>query len=106
MICLGSFRCISNNCPEGYRTEHGKCIDIDECHLGIHTCPGSREILSSNLTNKKLFLENARCINIVGSFRCKCIEGFEPNKRKISKFLGAIQSKKTYFMKFLKKIEQ
>ena len=54
-IFLGSFRCISNNCPEGYRTEHGKCIDIDECHLGVHTCPGSREILSSNLTNNFFF---------------------------------------------------
>ena len=43
----GSFRCISNNCPEGYRTEHGKCIDIDECHLGIHTCPGKKNDFGS-----------------------------------------------------------
>ena len=46
---------MSNNCPEGYRTEHGKCIDIDECHLGIHTCPG-KNCLGRNLRVKRYWV--------------------------------------------------
>ena len=61
-------------------------VTLEFIHVQVKRMTLAREIKGSNFINN-IFLENARCINIVGSFRCKCIEGFEPNKRKISRFL-------------------
>ena len=41
LIHTGSYRCINNNCPDGYvRDDYGRCIDVDECAKGEHNCPG------------------------------------------------------------------
>lgn len=38
---LGSYRCVNNNCPDGFVAERGgRCIDVDECAKGEHHCPG------------------------------------------------------------------
>ena len=106
-IFLGSFRCISNNCPEGYRTEHGKCIDIDECHLGVHTCPGSREILSSNSTINKLFKKTQDVLILLVLSDVNVLKVLNRTKGKFRNFykFNAISLKWEFFMKFSKKIK-
>ena len=47
-------------CNHGYDLIKGKCIDIDECTMGLHDC-GANEI----------------CENSHGGFTCKCAEGQE-----------------------------
>ena len=65
----GSFECY---CQEGFipvKNEQKErqfqvgpdeiCVDLDECTIGMHMCPHEKT-----------------CINTVGSFKCKCGEGF------------------------------
>ena len=56
---IGTFMCI---CPDGYqqvgRTDD--CRDVNECVLNPDIC------------------RNGNCVNLQGSYRCDCYEGFEP----------------------------
>lgn len=55
----GSYKC---ECRKGFKFEDRKCIDIDECFLGIDECQ-----------------VNSHCVNKLGSYQCKCNEGFTGN---------------------------
>ncbi|KAK7496217.1 hypothetical protein BaRGS_00012627 [Batillaria attramentaria] len=80
----GSFRCAPKECPVGFRFDSvagecqriqcrrglrpnraGTCTDINECTENTHRC-----------------LRHQRCINVVGSYRCRslvnCPPGYEP----------------------------
>lgn len=49
-------------CPEGY-SQVGltdDCRDVDECSVNPHLC------------------QNGQCLNLEGTFRCDCFDGFEP----------------------------
>ena len=35
------------------------CLDMNECETGSHRCRG-----------------NAQCVNVIGSYRCTCPEGY------------------------------
>uniref|UniRef100_A0A8C5PCJ6 EGF containing fibulin extracellular matrix protein 2 n=1 Tax=Leptobrachium leishanense TaxID=445787 RepID=A0A8C5PCJ6_9ANUR len=51
-----------NPCPAGYQPDSqglGTCVDMDECAFELHDCLPSQE-----------------CVNIPGSFHCKCPEGY------------------------------
>lgn len=49
-----------SNCPQGYESDdQNGCVDIDECLYSLHDCQPSQH-----------------CINIVGSFRCECPDGY------------------------------
>ena len=54
-------------CPSGSSphlndvTNHGKCLDTDECETGTHKCP---DIITM-------------CENIFGGFICNCVSGYE-----------------------------
>ncbi|XP_048583421.1 fibrillin-1 isoform X2 [Nematostella vectensis] len=54
----GSFECL---CAKGYAIAKGTtaCVDVNECQTGQAMCH-----------------ENARCANLVGSYRCECKPGF------------------------------
>ncbi|KAI6175436.1 Fibulin-1 [Aphelenchoides bicaudatus] len=62
----GSYRCQEkgNLCASGYKMdqESGFCLDIDECLDGTHTCG------------------KLQCINMPGSFKCRCAAGYEFNE--------------------------
>lgn len=52
-------------CKSGYNfqvpaTRRGKCVDINECKSGLHSCDTKR----------------GRCINTIGSHRCVCKRGY------------------------------
>ncbi|KAK3772184.1 hypothetical protein RRG08_035225 [Elysia crispata] len=47
-------------CKEGYVSDCKDCLDVDECCEGIHNCDLSSE----------------KCVNIPGSFKCDCMDGF------------------------------
>ncbi|GFO41325.1 fibrillin-2-like [Plakobranchus ocellatus] len=48
------------SCKTGYVSDCKRCVDVDECSEGIHTCDLSSE----------------KCINNPGSFKCECLDGF------------------------------
>ena len=53
---LGSFEC---ECLPGYQGDGLVCLDIDECHHQLDVCKW-----------------NQKCVNLPGSYRCVCLEGF------------------------------
>ena len=58
---IGTFMCI---CPPGY-TQIGHiddCEDINECITTPNVCA------------------NGNCVNLQGSYRCDCYDGFEPSR--------------------------
>jgi hypothetical protein len=57
---IGTFMCI---CPEGYQQVGltDDCRDINECVTNPNVC------------------RNGNCINLQGSYRCDCYDGFEPS---------------------------
>ncbi|XP_064294038.1 fibrillin-2 isoform X2 [Phalacrocorax carbo] len=57
----GSFIC---HCQLGYSVKKGAtgCTDVDECEIGAHNCD-----------------THATCVNIPGSFKCSCREGWIGN---------------------------
>uniref|UniRef100_A0A5F9D267 Fibrillin-2 n=1 Tax=Oryctolagus cuniculus TaxID=9986 RepID=A0A5F9D267_RABIT len=57
----GSFIC---HCQLGYSVKKGStgCTDVDECEIGAHNCD-----------------MHASCLNIPGSFKCSCREGWVGN---------------------------
>lgn len=57
---IGTFICI---CPEGYQQVGltDDCRDINECVTKSNIC------------------RNGNCINLQGSYRCDCYDGFEPS---------------------------
>ncbi|XP_061481297.1 fibrillin-2 [Rhineura floridana] len=57
----GSFIC---HCQLGYSVKKGTtgCTDVDECEIGAHNCD-----------------LHALCVNVPGSFRCSCKEGWVGN---------------------------
>ncbi|XP_060119379.1 fibrillin-2-like [Heteronotia binoei] len=57
----GSFIC---HCQLGYSVKKGTtgCTDVDECEIGAHNCD-----------------LQASCVNVPGSFRCSCKEGWIGN---------------------------
>ncbi|XP_055847423.1 cartilage oligomeric matrix protein isoform X2 [Episyrphus balteatus] len=77
-ICVNlspGFRC--ERCPAGFQGNHANgysttylspsykrqiCRDIDECEIGLSLCD-----------------KNSECINTIGSYQCKCKEGFIAN---------------------------
>lgn len=56
----GTYTC---NCPKGYAEKAGRCLDVDECELGIDECTHD-------------------CFNIDGAYTCGCPAGFQigPNQ--------------------------
>ncbi|XP_041445954.1 EGF-containing fibulin-like extracellular matrix protein 2 isoform X2 [Xenopus laevis] len=51
-----------NTCPSGYQLDpqgQGSCVDVDECEHQLHDCLPSQD-----------------CINMLGSYHCKCPEGY------------------------------
>ncbi|CAG9539309.1 unnamed protein product [Cercopithifilaria johnstoni] len=59
-----SYRC---ECVKGYQAEYDndtelgwKCVDMNECERGEHKCD-----------------RNALCINLDGTFECRCADGYE-----------------------------
>ncbi|XP_030633001.1 cysteine-rich with EGF-like domain protein 1 [Chanos chanos] len=58
--CMGSGPARCKKCGTGYRFTGVKCLDVDECSEEVLACPGL----------------NAFCVNVEGSFRCDCAEGY------------------------------
>uniref|UniRef100_A0A8C8SY70 Latent-transforming growth factor beta-binding protein 1 n=1 Tax=Pelusios castaneus TaxID=367368 RepID=A0A8C8SY70_9SAUR len=52
----GSFQCLP--CQDGYRLQHGRCTDINECLEGEYCFP------------------HGECLNTDGSYTCLCAQGF------------------------------
>ena len=48
----------STKCAPGFVFRNGKCVDIDECAEGLHSCP-----------------DDAMCMNQKGSYSCQCRTG-------------------------------
>ncbi|XP_021100835.1 fibrillin-3 isoform X3 [Heterocephalus glaber] len=54
--CKGAFAC---RCPPGFTQRHQACFDQDECLAQPGPCGA-----------------HGRCLNVPGSFRCECYQGF------------------------------
>uniref|UniRef100_A0A1I8EDG2 EGF-like domain-containing protein n=1 Tax=Wuchereria bancrofti TaxID=6293 RepID=A0A1I8EDG2_WUCBA len=53
-------------CREGFaKNAGGECVDLDECRIGNSLCN-----------------RNARCVNTVGSYTCKCNIGYSGDGKK------------------------
>ncbi|XP_067412682.1 latent-transforming growth factor beta-binding protein 4 isoform X2 [Emydura macquarii macquarii] len=52
----GSFQCLP--CQDGYRLQHGRCTDVNECLEGEYCFP------------------HGECLNTDGSYTCLCAQGF------------------------------
>ncbi|XP_067427306.1 adhesion G protein-coupled receptor E5 isoform X2 [Thunnus thynnus] len=62
VLCLSLGTVLSNtDCPKGFSSVRQKCIDIHECDESDHN---------------ELCGDNAECLNTVGSFYCRCADGF------------------------------
>ncbi|GBO31999.1 hypothetical protein AVEN_86644-1, partial [Araneus ventricosus] len=66
---FGSFEC---GCPDGYKGHNGRiaepgevCEDIDECRETPSAC---------------WFYDNVKCVNLPGSYKCECLQGYEPSR--------------------------
>ncbi|OQR68721.1 latent-transforming growth factor beta-binding protein 4-like [Tropilaelaps mercedesae] len=66
-------------CPPGYLHNGHYCEDIDECALVTQ--------------NKRRICEHT-CVNIPGSFRCDCPNGFEPDPRSPAKCIDVDECKR------------
>lgn len=62
---IGSFRCL---CNEGFKISAGKCVDINECETGAHTCTGTGQRCINNATKDP------------GGYNCGCGPGYLGNK--------------------------
>jgi hypothetical protein len=47
---------------DGFEKLADKCVDVDECKLDIHECQA-----------------NSYCVNRIGSYKCRCKEGYHGN---------------------------
>ena len=57
LSCVGSYYCA---CKNGYLSvDDGYCEQVNECDLGYHSCN-----------------EMATCIDVPGSYTCKCNDGY------------------------------
>ncbi|XP_028967181.1 low-density lipoprotein receptor-related protein 2-like [Galendromus occidentalis] len=64
-VCVaskGKSGACQRKCRNGFRDYLGRCVDLDECSSGNHTC-----------------MQEERCINTIGSYRCDCPHGFHRN---------------------------
>lgn len=72
-------RCI---CERGFKAERlapgvERCVDMDECALANRSVlPRSPSLSSSSVPHGSYCPPNSRCVNTVGAFQCRCIEGF------------------------------
>ncbi|XP_044741825.1 fibulin-2-like isoform X2 [Chrysoperla carnea] len=100
----GGFRCEAPQCPSGKQLnpEGTRCVDIDECALGIHKCGSNEKCINKDggylcqclpghmlkgdrcedideceRFKGRTCAQNSICENTVGSFRCTCKEGFK-----------------------------
>ncbi|XP_061905874.1 adhesion G protein-coupled receptor E5 isoform X2 [Entelurus aequoreus] len=66
-LCLLSISAQSeeDECPIGFNLEDDRCIDNDECEVQVSAADSGP------------CRENAECINTVGSFSCKCLDGYQ-----------------------------
>uniref|UniRef100_A0A915PNJ4 Uncharacterized protein n=1 Tax=Setaria digitata TaxID=48799 RepID=A0A915PNJ4_9BILA len=67
MICTPVERSYRCECVKGYQAEYDndvelgwRCTDVNECERGEHKCD-----------------RNAICINLAGTFECRCTDGYE-----------------------------
>uniref|UniRef100_A0A8C0ZCH5 Fibrillin 1 n=1 Tax=Cyanistes caeruleus TaxID=156563 RepID=A0A8C0ZCH5_CYACU len=64
----GSFRC---ECPMGYN------LDFTGVHcIGVSLHSAFISLYENECRSKPGVCENGRCVNVVGSYRCECNEGF------------------------------
>ncbi len=71
----------SPQCPKGYAGVG--CYDIDECVLGLDSCSA-----------------NAACINLPGSYKCECYDGYHGNgKLCIALPISLTRIEKSYYTK-------
>ncbi|CAI2351870.1 unnamed protein product [Caenorhabditis sp. 36 PRJEB53466] len=101
--------CTSITCPNGYYPKNGMCIDIDECSSG-HNCGSGEECVNTpgafrcqqkgnlcahgyEVNEATGFCEDVNecqqgvcgkmeCINLPGTYKCKCGPGYEFNDGK------------------------
>uniref|UniRef100_A0A672TJ02 Fibrillin 2 n=1 Tax=Strigops habroptila TaxID=2489341 RepID=A0A672TJ02_STRHB len=79
----GSFIC---HCQLGYSVKKGTtgCTDVDECEIGAHNCD-----------------MHASCVNIPGSFKCSCREGWVGNGIKCIGKYGEMKTFLSFFFFFV-----
>ncbi|XP_056680679.1 fibrillin-2 isoform X2 [Monodelphis domestica] len=103
--CINTFGYYECTCPSSFslREDQKMCKDLDECPEGLHDfeskglmcknligtfmciCPtgmtqrpdGEDYIDENEWWTKPGIYENGHCINIVGSYKCECNEGFQ-----------------------------
>ncbi|KAF5288361.1 hypothetical protein FQA39_LY15451 [Lamprigera yunnana] len=104
----GKYQCIPLiYCKSGYELNEAgtACEDINECARGTHKCKNSQickngpgyyicqcppghklnadneceDINECDFYRERICSHNAQCINVIGSYECKCKEGFRTN---------------------------
>ncbi|XP_078142364.1 fibrillin-2 [Centroberyx gerrardi] len=103
--CINTFGSYECACPSGYtlRDDKTMCQDLDECSQGLHDCD-SRDMTCKNLIGTFMCVcppgmvphhdsrgcqdenecrtkpgtcEKGHCVNTIGSYICKCDEGYQ-----------------------------
>uniref|UniRef100_A0A674JPJ0 Fibrillin 2 n=1 Tax=Terrapene triunguis TaxID=2587831 RepID=A0A674JPJ0_9SAUR len=74
----GSFRC---ECPMGYNLDytgvHCQCLKFINLKYHLACVPVLLSLYENECRTKPGICENGRCVNIIGSYRCECNEGFQ-----------------------------